>query len=132
MGFISSFGVSQYFRDIMLPSLIDYDENVSSHVYEVDRKWRNLSKNHRECIFLENNTGRCKIYKDRPLKCRQEFSIDDPSKCASDVVKHKLIPSMVATYSIDSHASNIFGTVYLSKAIFNELKKNNYNFLNEK
>lgn len=92
-------------------------------------KWDNLDYENRACIFLNKENNKCNIYSERPIKCRQEFSLDDPKICSQRIIL-KGYPSLVATYSIDSHATNLFGAEYFAKGLYERLKKGNYTFEN--
>jgi Fe-S-cluster containining protein len=44
--------------------------------------WFRVPKQDRACIFLEE--GLCSVYSDRPMACRQHYTVGEPSKCDLD------------------------------------------------
>ena len=48
--------------------------------------WRDLAPEDRSCAFLEDATGSCRVYDQRPGACRKYHVITDPE--LSDTVAH--------------------------------------------
>lgn len=59
------------------------------------------------CVFVDSDTGNCRVYEARPIPCRMHFSLNDPDQCwpdhprSSKAVAPNLTPPPAITQRLD-------------------------------
>jgi len=61
-------------------------ENIAIDELKLKRQsnfteWHQQNKEDWSCVFLDGNTGLCKVYEHRPNTCRKYFALSDPELC---------------------------------------------------
>lgn len=60
-------------------------------------KYFDLDEKLNACVFLDQGTGTCLVYEDRPASCRKYFVVSDPGDCS----KHTEVPGDQVTNWIE-------------------------------
>ena len=66
-------------RLIATPEYLEYE--VPNKERDNDKRWLQ----HRPCFFLKK--GRCSVYKNRPIACRELWVVSDPKHCHGDGIE---------------------------------------------